>query len=212
MRTEDKERINQRYAERLAKYGATVESLALGGKERQYLRFDVLCGVSDLNGKSILDVGCGFGDLVAFLEERGIRFKEYVGVDINPELIAEAERRHGTKENVRFAVQDVTEEGFDERFDIVVAGSVFNNRLSEENMQFIERILPRLFRIAKEGVAINFMTDYVDFKSPDVYHYSPEKVFAVCKRLTKRVALRHDYPLYDFAVYLYPDFTPWRAP
>jgi len=56
------------------------------------------------------------------------------------------------------------------------------------------------------------LSSYVDFEQPDVCHYEPERVFSLSKQLTKRVSLRHDYPLYEFCVYLYPDFQGWGAP
>jgi hypothetical protein len=54
------------------------------------------------------------------------------------------------------------------------------------------------------------MTAYVDFQEPRLFYYHPEEIFRYAKSLTKRVTLRHDYPAYEFAIFLYQDFTGWR--
>ena len=58
-------------------------------------------------------------------------------------------------------------------------------------------------------LAIDFVTNYVDFKEDYLIYHSPEAMFRLAKSLTKRVVLRHDYPLYEFCLYLYPDFHAW---
>ena len=54
------------------------------------------------------------------------------------------------------------------------------------------------------------MTAYVDFREDRLFYYSPEEIFRFSKTLTKRVLLRHDYPLFEFTVYLYKDFAGWK--
>lgn len=51
-------------------YGAK-SSLALGWRDHnsQLIRFEVLADIADLNGRSVLDVGCGYADLLPFLSE-----------------------------------------------------------------------------------------------------------------------------------------------
>ncbi len=65
----------------------TVQSLGWKGDDSQQKRFDVLAGVADLNGTSILDLGCGQGDLKCFLDKRFSAFS-YIGIDQMPEFIS----------------------------------------------------------------------------------------------------------------------------
>ena len=60
-----------------------------------------------------------------------------------------------------------------------------------------------MFDLSKCGVAVDFMSNYVDFKNNIAYYASPEKIFKICKGLTKRVILRYDYMPYEFAIYMY---------
>ena len=52
------------YGPRLQRYGPTAEAVGWNNREKQELRFRVLCEIASLNGRSVLDVGCGLGDLL----------------------------------------------------------------------------------------------------------------------------------------------------
>lgn len=202
MKKREIELINERYNQRLAKFGPGIETLNSGTRERQELRFSIMTGIGDLQGTEVLDIGCGFGDFYGYLKKLGINCS-YTGYDINPQLLEIAANSHKTG---KFSVVDIQEESFPQ-FDYIVAVSTFNNKL-EQNYSHIQDILERLFKHARRGVAVDFMSSYVDYRYDDVFYYEPEKIFSFCKTLTKRVCLRHDYPLFEFTVYLYPDFQP----
>src|SRR5512139_2734515 len=93
------------------------------GQRARYEAFLALCG--DLNGRSLLDFGCGKGDLFGFLRGRGVACA-YTGVDIHPELIALARGKHPGAE---FLARDIEEEPLGRTFDVVVACGVFNLRV-----------------------------------------------------------------------------------
>ena len=154
-----------------------------------------------------MDIGCGFGDFYGYLCANGMNVK-YVGYDINPKLIEIAKIKYP---NAKFEVKDIQEKSFP-RFDYIVSSNAFNLRLDEgENYVFVEEVLRICYEHANRGVAVDFLTSYCDYESLEVFHYNPESIFAIVKKITKRVALRHDYPLFEFCVYLYPDFKGWRT-
>ena len=206
MDSRDKKMVIEQYNERLAKFpDDDIAILAVGSTERRKISFDVLFGVGLDNGCRVLDLGCGLGCFYAYLQERGIE-AEYVGYDVNPRLIEIARERYP---GIRFKVVDILESAFP-KFDFIVSSTTFNLKLeSVDNYEFVEQILRTCYAHAECGVAIDFLTSYVDFRQPWAFYYEPEKVFTIAKRITKRVCLRHDYPLYQFCVYLYPDFQGW---
>lgn len=207
MNKSDKARIIERYDERLKTYGATIEALASGSDDRRKMRFSVLSDIGIRDGDSVLDLGCGFGDLFAYFKEIGLNVR-YTGVDINPTIIENAKIRFSEAD---FRVVDIQEASI-EKFDYVVSTSSFNLKLlNEDNYIFIESILDKCYNIATKGVAIDFLSSYVDFQgNPEqAFYYSPEKMFGIAKSITKRVCLRHDYPLFEFCLYMYPDFQGW---
>lgn len=203
----DKRRIIERYNHRLTEHGTSFSALASGSEERRTIRFQVLTEVGIESGDTVLDLGCGFGDFSAFLEKNGVDV-DYTGYDINPRLIDAAREKYPTR---RFEVRDVLEQDITD-FDYVVSSSCFNLcMIGGDNYAFVEKILRVCYEHARKGVSIDFLTSYVDFPSKEGFHYEPERILAMAKKLTKRVVLRHDYPLFEFNVYLYPDFSGWNT-
>lgn len=207
----DHKRIIDRYNKRIEKYGDSIESLASGKESRRQLRFKILSELADLKDKNILDLGCGFGDLYDFLDLKyGENNFEYTGIDINPKIIEIAKKRYP---KLNFFVSDILNDDFDQTFDFILSTSSFNNKLNEEsNYTFIEKIFRKCYQLSREGFAIDFMTDYVDYKvSDEIFYYNPEKIFSIAKNFSKRVTLRHDYKLFDFCIYVYKDFDGWKS-
>lgn len=214
MDNEEKRQTIERYEKRYEKYGYDPRTLGWN-KGRQRYRFKVLTEIGDMNGKTILDLGCGFGDLYDFLEEKGLNV-EYTGWDITPGLIAAAKERHPS---LCFEVRDILEDeiNVNDTFDYVVASGIFNYKLSD-SPTFIKRMMTRSFELCGIGISFDFMSSYVDRRT-DFNHYSePEDVFKIGKSLSRRVVLRHDYMPFEFAVYVYKDdsfdpsnvFSQWK--
>jgi ubiquinone/menaquinone biosynthesis C-methylase UbiE len=202
----DKKRIIDRYDRRLAEHpDDDSRALAVGADGRHAMALGCLVDVGIVSGTTVLDVGCGLGALNEQLLSSGLEC-QYTGYDINPQLIEMARVRHP---DVSFEVRDILQEEFP-AFDFVVSSSSFNLKLEhDDNYAFIERMLRTMHGHARRAVAVDLMTSYVDFKRPDVFYYEPEKVFSIAKGITKRVTVRHDLPLFQFCVYLYPDFEGW---
>jgi 2-polyprenyl-3-methyl-5-hydroxy-6-metoxy-1,4-benzoquinol methylase len=189
------------YAERWREYGYDTRSLGIGSRESQEIRFEVLAQMGDLRNASILDVGCGFGDLHSFLERRGIPVR-YAGLDIQPAFIEEARRRHPSDE---FSCADV--EGFEpkEPPDYVFISGTFNVKFRKDQEAWVFRILKRLFEKSRHGVGINMLSTYYDpghFRD-DMFYCRPEHALTQAHAITRWVTLRHDYLPHDFTLYLY---------
>jgi SAM-dependent methyltransferase len=212
MNSADRQLIIERYRQRLGQFGKDVRALASGTVERQRVRFEVLAGVGSLEGASILDLGCGFADFYDYLRQRGVSV-DYTGYDISPDLIDLAKGRFP---EARFEIRDIQESGFAGAYDYIVCSQTFNNLLrNENNLSLVKDVLARCYAACRKGMAFDMLTTYVDYREDHLFYYEPETIFRFCKSLTKRVTLRHDYPLFEFTVFLYPDFPGWsgdRAP
>ena len=104
---------------------------------------------------SISDVGCGVGDLLAFLRTSGWRTARYDGFDIVPEMI-DAARRKQRGRGGRFQVRDVLTEGFPRRYDYVVASGIFNLRVVRHD-RFLRRMVEAMYGACLRGVAFNVL-------------------------------------------------------
>lgn len=100
-----------------------------GSVQGQTRRFEVLlelAGPRKLRGASVADVGCGCGDLLAFLRRNGATPREYVGYDIVPEMVAQAHARFGTTEpGVAFECRDLALRPTNRSFDFVLSSGIF---------------------------------------------------------------------------------------
>jgi len=70
-------------------------------------------------------------------------------------------------------------------------------------LAYIHATLDTLDRLGERGFAFNILTSYSDAEKmrPDLYYANPSDLFDRCKRrYSRRVALLHDYPLYEFTI------------
>lgn len=200
MNQRDREIVLERYGERLAQHGHDPKTLGWS-KSRQPIRFAALTSFVPLDRiESVLDVGCGFGDLHPYLRDQGFRGR-YVGLDFNPDLVALGRRAYPEAD---LRVGDFSELESDERFDLVVASGLFNAPLRfEDPWENMTTMLGRMHAIARVATAADFMSAYADAPTEDVEYTEPEAVLRFAKSLSRRVALRHDYLPFEFAVAIY---------
>ncbi len=105
--------------------------------------------LGNLAGRSILDFGCGEGEITTQLARLGARV---TGVDISPELVALAEQRarlDGVEDRVELAAIDVTQSPLPpDRFDAVLCYAVLHH-------VDIHAVVPVVLRSLKpEGTAV----------------------------------------------------------
>ena len=89
-----------------------MESLTTEEKTHQML--DQV--MNELNGSSVLDVGCGYGRLAIPLAENGFGV---VGVDVNQAYVEEA-RRRSSNQNSTFYCEDILEFTPEQTFDNII--------------------------------------------------------------------------------------------
>jgi trans-aconitate methyltransferase len=169
---------------RIATFGAgTVGALGWRRAESQSLRFQAIADAIDLTGGSVLDVGCGHGDLRAFLDARFDDFS-YIGVDHVPEFIDEAVRRYGALPRTWFHLCEASTVELP-RVDYVVASGTLNYRV--ESPDFHRGLIRRMYEAA--GVALVFnVLDAARFPDhPLLRGHDPEEVARYCRDLSDHV-------------------------
>ncbi len=206
MDSKDKQLYIERYESRYKQYGYDSRTLGWGKNSKQNLRFKILSEIDDfseLNRSRILDLGCGFADLYSYLKSNGFE-GEYTGVDIVPILIEEAKRRFP---HLDLRLMDIEEAKLNKSIDYIFASGIFNAKVFAEggNLGHVERVIHKCFEMSNKGIAVDFLSSYVDYVAEINYHYDPVIIFEMAKRLSKRVTLRHDYLPYEFCIYIYKD-------
>lgn len=199
----DTQKVIDRYTERYQKFGYDPKTLGwLKGK--QELRFSILTSQIDLEGKSVCDIGCGFGDLNGFLRSK-LQQYSYFGIDMVESLIKEANMRYAN-DKVHFQCGDFLKEEIPE-FDYAIASGIFNFKLEgEDNYTYIENVIRKALSLCKEGLAFDFLSDKVDyFNYEHTFHSSPEQILSIAYKYTRNVVLRNDYMPFEFSVFLFKD-------
>ena len=174
------------YQQKREQYGDDVRALGWGSVESQQLRFQVLSEVADLRCEAVLDYGCGFGDLYAFL---GLGV-DYIGYEPDPEMLARARAKYP---RARFVAAPLPA-------DYVLESGAFN---LESDWQTELRELWEKF--CRKGMALNFTSALAERQTPGIVYADPFATARFCSGLTKRFILRHDYKSNDFTVYLYKE-------
>ena len=188
-----------RYTGRYNEFGVSPETLGWGKNGKQAIRFTVLSEYALSENASVLDVGCGFGDLYKFMKDAGWD-SNYHGIDIVPVLLDEAKKLYP---EIKLENKDISKD-FVESADYVIASGIFNAALSEEpNEDHIERSVSKMFEVCNKAVCVDFMSTYVDFQKEGSWHTSPEWAFSMAKKLSKRVILRNDYMPFEFSLIIF---------
>jgi len=76
-------------------HGYTPQGLRWNSRESQEIRFHQLLLLLPLDTQSIVDAGCGFGDLYNYIRAEGRHSLSYIGLDALKPMVEEASRRTG---------------------------------------------------------------------------------------------------------------------
>lgn len=169
-------------------------------REAQRLRFSILLQQVSLNGKSILDVGCGLGDLFFYCKEMGVDYFTYLGVDISKMIIDRAIELEPTL-NVKYT--DIfTDNQFrkEENFDVIFTSGIFNLKFGDNN-QFFKDALAYFFDISNEYIVFNLLSNSSLNKEDTYYYYDSAHVEEIVKSFDFREAkVVDDYLHNDFTI------------
>src|SRR5277367_4796987 len=82
------------YLDAVDKHGAKFESLLWANPSSQAARFAALARWCELDGRIVLDAGCGRADFLEYLHQRKIVPAKYIGIEAVAELAEAAERKN----------------------------------------------------------------------------------------------------------------------
>lgn len=186
----------QRIYAALSSQADAVNRVGWRDRLQQSAYFEALVEIGERDTSSVLDVGCGQGDLYAFLCARGFNGR-YTGIDLSPELITSARERFPA---AHFVLGDVLDAGLAPH-DFVLASGLFDYRTSDSPTR-LRATLRRMFDLARLGVAWNMFAVAPPGRA-DLYHEPLGDLLAFCDELTPHFTLRRDYDPAHFTVYLY---------
>jgi len=144
---------------------------------------------------TILDIGCGPGDLVAYLPSE----VEYIGFDASASYIAAAQKRFGTR--ATFICDRVSTANIKQSFDIVLAIGILHHLDDSEALQLFhlaQSVLKPTGRLVTlDGVYVNNQSNparWIISKDRGQYVRDQEGYHSLANQVFKntKVVIRHD--------------------
>lgn len=163
-------------------------------KEYSYKYFFKIQNFSnrDFKNSSVLDVGCGSGDLVPYL--RNVKIEKYLGIDIYEPAIKIAKKKYP---NENFQNCDLLKKNF-HKFDFVICSGALSTNLTTpknkttaktttklispvvSNYDFIKTMLEKMWSLSKYGVTFNCFTNDTEGKASHIFYYNLNKLRKIC--------------------------------
>jgi hypothetical protein len=195
------------YEDKVRRFGYDHRGLGFRTRTSQEKRFNALLALGDFHQRRLLDVGCGFGDFLRFLLDRGIQ-PLYTGLDICQPMVARCRERFPVSAG-RFIAGDVLEHRPDEGYHYVVASGIFG--LDADSMRSrIEPTIRRMFSWCGMGMAANFLSTRSTAPAAQRIYVDPCEALEMGLALTPAAQLDHTYLPNDFTLHLYKT-PPWQA-
>ena len=180
------------YTKKIALHGFTARGVAWDSARTQRRRFAVLAEqLGNLRDSTLVDAGCGFGDFYLYLDERGNLPRRYTGIDLIPEMAAEARNRTGCKILRRNILQDSLP-----RADWYVASGSMNLLSREETAIFIRRC----FEHSRKGFVFNLLEGRE--REGTFNYWRPSEIQKLCADLGAKARIIEGYLEEDMTVVL----------
>jgi SAM-dependent methyltransferase len=195
--------ISDLYSENLERSGPGSKAVGWSTAESQQLRFRKLTSIIELDANpfSVNDYGCGYGAHLEYLLEHNLNVDAYHGYDLSAAMLKTARSRLAGFQGELGLYQSTT---LATEADYTFVSGTFNVRFDATEDQwksFIQSKLDEMYNVSRKGFAFNLLSTYVDWQESHLFYGDPLYWFDKCKtRYSRRVALLHDYPLYEWTI------------
>ncbi|PLY07272.1 MAG: class I SAM-dependent methyltransferase [Arcobacter sp.] len=178
------------YKKAYERYGTTSRGVHWASKSRQYLRFEVLTNFikKNVDNSTIIDVGCGFGDYLNYLNENQIKIKSYLGIDCEGFMINLCQKKYS---QYKFEKIDILKDSIPSSDYLICSGAL--NILNE--VEFFKAI-EKCFKASKKGFVFNFLT------KDSFNEISLKRILEFCQKLTVNIEIENNYLENDCSILL----------
>jgi len=178
---------------------SAFKDLGWRSPESQLLRFEVLSSIGNIEDKTILDVGCGYGDLKFFLDKKYNNFR-YIGIDLVFEFIKKAAFIYKADKNTTFYHGDFTDLNISAP-DYTLASGVMGYKTTARN--YYNELIKKMFEETKIAVGFNMLLKGVFPEHPLLKAHNIDEIEKFCKSITQNYIIKNDYLEDDFTIFLY---------
>lgn len=204
------------YKQKFEKFGVDSRSLQWKTKGAAHQRFRQFWSEIDFDNKSVLDIGCGFGEMGNFLTKR-YKNVVYKGVDIMPEFIESGKKLYPqlTLETEDFFTQTKPINS-NSKFDVLICSGALNSNFGDkqENIEFRKNAIKRMFDDTANICAFNMSGGHPAKENSienNIWYADSLEILEYCMSLTRRVILKQNYHPTDFTIFMYKAKTNKRC-
>lgn len=189
------------FTDLVKKHGSNYKSVNWGSIDSQELRFKKLIEIGNLEKKSILDVGCGIGDMFSYIQKNKINL-EYCGVDITPKMIELCKERFPQNKNQFKCMDILTLDNASIQYDYVLASGIFY-LLIEDPLDIALELIHKMFTFSRKGLAFNSLSSWSKKLEDTEFYMDPIELLQRLKNYYSKIVFVHNYHPSDFTIYLY---------
>ena len=188
------------YTQKYMEYGDNVKSLGWGSINSQNIRFNQLLYLDISDNDTILDVGCGFGDLKNYLDQKQF-VVNYFGIDICNEFIEKCKQKYPDMSS-KFTCIDLFD--IEGTYDWVFCSGIF----ALERIDWcdhVNRCLTKLYTFVNKGLVVNFLykfDPYINNRYALMHYTSLSEIEQILKNIDFKFILKYNYHTYDITLIL----------
>lgn len=191
------------YKRSVKNFGNSYRSLGWNTKKAQAIRFAELLRDIDIRNRSILDFGCGYGDIIPYIIAKCNVF-EYKGVDIISEFIKVARKTYKSR-NIQFIEKDFLTNPSKESYDVVLSSGALNSNIIDA-VKYRKKAIKILWDHTLEVLSFNMAGGYPQPKNKKnnrVFYANSLDILKYCFKFTSKVIFRHHYRRNDFTIVMF---------
>lgn len=190
--------IAKGYQKTLKEHKGGIKSLKWLNYDSAACRYIEITHDLDFAGKSILDVGCGFGDIIPYIRVKTGDFK-YTGTDLMPEFVQEGQKRYPEH---TFVEQNYFEVLPEKHYDIIICSGALNSN-NKDAIEYRKNNIKAMFDRTDYALAFNMAGNSKHIPDTNWIHYTDsKKILDYCFTLTNKIIFRQAYHEKDFTIIL----------
>ena len=179
---------NEFYSQSIKEHGISAQGVRWNNKHSQYKRFEAITKrfKKDVLSATIIDVGCGFGEYLTYLQTNKKTPISYVGIDCEQDMINICNKRFPNEE---FHCLDVLTDDLPYADYLVCSGAL--NILEQED---IDLFISKCFQNATKGFIFNSLKN-LTFNNMQQY-----EIIDICKKYSQKISVFEGYLDNDFTI------------
>lgn len=179
------------YTAAIKKHGETPKGVHWNSKHSQEKRFEILTSFIEDENFSLVDAGCGFGDLYFYMQKKNINCRSYTGLDLSPSMVKITQEKTLCEVFEKDICRDLLPEA-----DYYLCSGAMNILSRFDTFLFIRNC----YAASKKGFVFNLLMGEDD--SLVYNHFYPQELQNLFDDLGAKISIKKGYLPHDFTVFM----------